>query len=73
MTDTQNIDAANAEYSDLLYGIEAIANYLNLKPRQVRNHIACNRIPTFKIGQARCARRLTLYRWLERQDRNARG
>lgn len=52
------------ENTDLLYGVEAIRECLNMTAAQVYHLHAQNRLPTFKIGKKVCARRSALDRWL---------
>ena len=55
MTDTMHQPTA-----DLLYGCEAIAEFLGIKERAAQHLVETNRIPFFKIGKTLCARRSTL-------------
>ena len=52
--------------SDLLYGVPAIAEYLNMTPRQVY-HLTENGLPHFKIGARVCSRKTLLAKWLDEQ------
>jgi hypothetical protein len=45
---------------DLLYGIGAIADFLNMRKRQAYHLHTTSSLPTFKIGGKVCARRSTL-------------
>jgi hypothetical protein len=54
---------------DLIYGADALAVELGLSKRQVYHAAAAQHIPTFKIGSAICARRSTLLKWIEDQER----
>lgn len=65
--------AEQAEDIDLLYGIEAIAACLRLRPRQVKHRAEAGQIPTFKIGGTVCSRRSTLRRWLNELEKGARS
>ena len=56
MTDTSNPSAA----ADLLYGANAIAEFLGVKPRAAYHLIETRRIPFFKIGKVVCSRRSSL-------------
>ncbi|WP_454917297.1 helix-turn-helix transcriptional regulator [Xanthobacter sediminis] len=56
------------ENQDLLYGVPAIAEFLNLKPAAVYHLAAKGTLPTFKIGAKVCARRSTLTAWLADQE-----
>jgi len=63
--DTPNVTA------DLLYGMQAIADFLGIK-RSVAYHLAATqRIPTFKIGKTVCARRLKILAALDALDAGA--
>lgn len=54
MNDNENRPA------DLLYGVPAIAEYLNMKDQQVYHLAAIGRLPTFKVGRKVCARKSSL-------------
>jgi excisionase family DNA binding protein len=54
--------------SDLIYGTPAIAAFLHLKDRQAYHLIDKGILPSFKLGNKRCARKSTLARWLEEQE-----
>lgn len=56
--------------SDLLYGVPAIAEYLNMRPRQVY-HLTENGLPHFKIGGRVCSRKSLLSKWLDEQTPGA--
>lgn len=62
-----------ADTSDFLYGVPAIAAYLNLKPRQVYHLADGQGLPTFKLGGKTCARRSSLKTWLDEQEAKAHG
>ena len=66
--DTERSDV-QAERSDLLYGVPAIARHLGRTTRQARHNIDKRRIPTFRMGAIICARKSTLLRWMEEQER----
>ena len=51
----------------LLYGAEAISDYLGVGLRQVYHLHEIKKIPTFKIGTKVCARWADLDAWLEQQ------
>ena len=53
---------------DLLRGADEIAKFMGLKPRQIYHLNANHRVPFFKIGNAICARKSRLERWLEEQE-----
>lgn len=58
----------NPQTSDFLYGVPAIAVYLNLKERQVYHLADKNNLPVFKLGGKTCARKSSLQKWLESQE-----
>ena len=60
------------ENPDLLTGIAAIAVHLGWTERQVKHQAANGELPTFKIGAFVCARRSTLAKHFEAQERAAR-
>lgn len=53
---------------DLLYGVPAIAEHMNLKPRQVYHLADKGGLPTFKVGGKTCARKSSLSTWLAKQE-----
>jgi hypothetical protein len=59
------IDSTMEATPDLLYGVQAIANYLGLKPRAVYHLTATDRLPHFKVGKTLCSRRSRLLAALE--------
>jgi len=63
MTDTTSI-----ETPDLLYGAQAIADFLGVKLRSAQHLIETNRIPYFKIGKTVCARRSKLLAAIEQLE-----
>jgi len=65
MSDTGNSGA------DLLYGLEAIAEFVGLTVPQVKHQIAISGWPTFKQGRTVCARRSTLAKHFDAQERAA--
>ena len=52
MTDTMHQPTA-----DLLYGCEAIAEFLGIKKRAAQHLVETNRLPHFKVGRTICARK----------------
>lgn len=68
---TMGDQTLNDEASDLLYGLNAIAAYLRMRPRQAKHRALRGEIPTFKMGRSVCARKATLKAWLA--DREAAG
>ncbi|MAM37514.1 MAG: DNA-binding protein [Erythrobacter sp.] len=61
------------EETDLLYGVEAIAAHLKLRPKQVAQMHDRGHLPTFKIGARVCARKSTLAKHFEAQEAAARA
>ena len=61
--------------ADLLYGVQAIANFLGLSRHQAQHRIDEGVIPTFRLGGGKrgtiCARRTTLRAWLAALERAA--
>lgn len=53
---------------DLLIGADEIACFYGVATRRIYALAAANRIPTFKLGQAICARRSTCLKHLEDQE-----
>lgn len=60
-------------HADLLYGVPAIAKYLQLTTAQVYHLSSSGTIPTFKIAAKVCARRSSLQAWLVEQEAKANG
>ena len=54
---------------DIMYGVEAIAAFMGLQPRQVY-HLQ-KRLPVFKMGATICARKSTLLAWIAAQEGRA--
>ncbi|WP_300115184.1 hypothetical protein [Sphingobium sp.] len=65
-------DARDEQHIDLLTGIAAIAKHLNWPERRVLHQHEKGLIPTFKQGRLVCARRSTLAKHFEAQERAAR-
>jgi excisionase family DNA binding protein len=61
MTDT-------ASTPDLLYGANAIADFLGVKRSVVYHLIETRRLPSFKVGKVVCARRSTVTAAFERLE-----
>ncbi|SER58588.1 hypothetical protein SAMN05216548_12719 [Faunimonas pinastri] len=59
--------------ADLLYGVPAIASFLNVRARQVHHMREKGSLPTFKIAGKVCARRSALTAWLAKQEAAAAG
>lgn len=60
------------ERSDLLHGVAAIADYLNMRRRVAQHRIDKGEVPTFRLGKNVCARRSTLNAWLAECEAKAR-
>lgn len=63
--------ASNDSPGDLLYGVPAIAAFLNIKQRAVYHLAATAGLPVFKVrgkGRKTCARRSSLNAWLDQQE-----
>lgn len=56
---------------DLLYGVPAIAVFLNVRPRQAYHLIERARLPAFRLAGKVCARRSTLSAWLAECEQQA--
>lgn len=54
--------------SDLLSGVAAIGEYLNIVPRRVYHLAAEHGLPTFKIGKTLCARKVSLDSWVRSKE-----
>jgi len=52
----------------LLYGVPAIAAFLDMEEPQARHLCDNGTVPTFKIGRIVCARRSTIVAWLEERE-----
>lgn len=65
-------DTRESSDTDLLYGVEQIADHLKMTRRQVYHLHDQGHLPTFKIGGKVCARRSTLAKHFEAQERAAR-
>ena len=63
----------NARETDLLYGLEAIAEHVGLTIPQVKHQIDKSAWPTFKQGRIVCARRSTLAKHFEAQEAKAKA
>lgn len=67
---------ATGRHSDLLYGVQAIADYLRMPRRTAQHRIDQGQIPTFRLDPARqkggtiCAREAVLDRWLDSLEGN---
>lgn len=73
MTMVETTDSALPERldiaDDLAFGAEAIANVLGLTTRQVYHLNEKSHLPIFRIGSTICARRSTLQKWFDDQER----
>lgn len=61
-------DATGNAETDLLYGVEQIADHLKMTRRQVYHLHDQGHLPTFKIGGKVCARRSTLAKHFAAQE-----
>jgi hypothetical protein len=61
-------DAQGASTTDLLHGVNAIAEHLNLTAKQVYHLHGNGGLPTFKMGKTVCARRSTLAKHFAAQE-----
>ena len=52
----------------LLHGMPAIAEAMGLTPRQIRNLMEAEGLPTFRIGRTVCARPERIRNWLEKHE-----
>ena len=50
--------------ADLLYGCEAIGEFLGLTGKQVQHQVTLKRLPHFRIGATICATKSVLTVWL---------
>ncbi len=66
-------DAPNEHRADLLYGVPAIAEHLQMTEPQVYHLHAKGEIPTFKVGGKVCARRSALAKHFAKLEAAARG
>lgn len=57
---------------DLIFGAEAIAEFLGLERRQIYHAAAMDHLPIFRIGSTLCCRKSTLSRWIsDREEKSA--
>ena len=61
-------DQSSIASADLLYGVPAIAEFLNVRPRQAHHMIDTGGLPAFKIAGKICARRSTVLTWLAQRE-----
>jgi len=54
--------------ADLLYGAPAIAEFMNVRPRQVHSMIDNSDLPIFRIAGKLCARRSAIKAWLAERE-----
>lgn len=66
-------DARTPSTTDLLHGVNAIAEHLNLTAKQVYHLHGNGELPTFKMGKTVCARRSTLAKHFAAQEAAARA
>lgn len=68
-----NHDNDNVPESHILMGAEAIAEFLNVTPRQVYRLVSDRIIPSWKSGGTVTARKTSLLRWMAEQESAARA
>ncbi len=56
---------------DILVGAAEIGPEIKSKPRRVYALVAKDKIPHFRLGDIICARKSTLRKWIEQQERTA--
>lgn len=54
---------------DILHGANAIADFLGLGRRVIYHLVSKGLMPTFRLGETVCARKSTLLKWIEDQER----
>lgn len=54
---------------DMLYGANAIADYLGVPRRAIYHLVAKGNIPHFRMGETVCARKSTLTAWIANQEK----
>lgn len=59
--------------ADILYGTKAIAEYMNITPRQAEHQIQKGGLPAWKQGGVICARKSSINAWIEESERKARN
>lgn len=62
------MDDARNNGADLLYGLDAIADFVGLTVPQAKHQINVSGWPTFKQGRIVCARRSTLAKHFAAQE-----
>ena len=67
------VDARSNHETDLLYGVERIADHLKMTRRQVYHLHDQGMLPTFKLGGKVCARRSSLAKHFAAQEAAQRG
>jgi hypothetical protein len=72
MTALQELEHA-AHHGELLYGYEAIGEYLGMTPREVRHQAEANGLPLFNLGRRVAARVRALRHWLDEQEQKPRS
>ena len=58
---------------DLIYGAEAIADFLGMARRQVYHAAAQDHLPIFRIGSMLCCRKSTLANWIVEREQSSRA
>ena len=61
-------DASRTDETDLLYGVDRIADHLRMTRRQVYHLHDQGHLPTFKLGGKVCARRSSLAKHFAAQE-----
>jgi hypothetical protein len=67
MTALQELEHATHR-GELLYGYDAIGDYLGLTPREVRHQAEANGLPIFTLGRRVAVRVSRLRHWLDEQE-----
>jgi len=60
MTEKKTIPERGSTTADLLYGVPAIARYLDMREPQTRHLCERGDIPTFRMGRIICSARSTI-------------
>jgi excisionase family DNA binding protein len=64
-------DTAASDRVDMLFGVDAIADFLGIKRRAAEHLVESDRIPYFKLGRKVCASRTEVRAAIEREKRKA--
>jgi excisionase family DNA binding protein len=57
--------------ADILQGADAIAAWTGFKRRTIYHAVTKGSLPTFRVGETICARKSTLTKWIETQEKAA--